>query len=458
VGIALTRGLERALPFFAFVVVLVPWQSKITLPGLFDLNTQRLALITLIGLYILTRMGKGRVSPAGRVPLKALMLLSLGWLALSTVNSVVPGTSVKTVVAEAVEYYLMYIILVRTISSKETVHRILFGIVAALTVCGVLGVGEAKFGLNVNDWFPKVEGLVRDSGGPTYGVGRGYRIETTFPHPIHYGAALAIGIPLALYLISVSKSAIRRAILWCSVGLMFFNILLTGSRGPWLALGLSLPCVFLLCRGRLRWYLPAIAFMGLLVLMARSNTRDYLVKIYQATFNSNTTVGTSFEYRFALMNVARNALTTETNREILGYGPGSFNSLRLRGPFQGDPEFLFWSCDSAWIKFAVETGYIGFLIMAMLLLTPVFMAFRDYLHFRKSEATLSGVLLVSLASFYFMMISVALYDWAQVGFLLWILISLSVAYGRATRYVPIALTSESEAVPDFAFGDLQPVA
>ncbi|MEJ2008116.1 MAG: hypothetical protein P8Z30_08180 [Acidobacteriota bacterium] len=265
VGLTLTRGLERALPFFAFVVVLVPWQSKIAVPGLFDLNAQRLALITLIGLYILTRMGKARTYPARRVPLKALMLLSIGWLLLSAAHSVVPIISLKTVLAEAIEYYLMYLILARTISSKETIHRILFGIVAALMVCSILGVGEARFGLHVHDWFPQVARLGEST--PVIGVRRGIRIETTFPHPIHYGAALAIAIPLALYLISVSKSLFRRTLLWGGVFLMFFNIFMTGSRGPWLALGLSLPCVFLLCRGNLRWYLPAIAFLGLFVLM-----------------------------------------------------------------------------------------------------------------------------------------------------------------------------------------------
>jgi|GEM_PF-860546 O-antigen ligase len=457
-GLTLTKGIERALPFFAFVVVLVPWQSKIALPGLFDLNTQRLALMTLIGLYILTRMSRSRALSTRRVPLKALMLLSVGWLALSTANSVVPTTSVKTVVAEAVEYYLMYIILVRTVSSKETIHRILFGIVAALMVCAVLGVGEAKFGLNINDWFPKVEGLVRGDSGPTYGVARGYRIETTFPHPIHYGAALAIGIPLALYLISVSRSAVRRGLLWGGIALMSFNILMTGSRGPWLALGLSLACVFLLCRGRLRWYLPAIVFMGLLLFVAKSNTREYLVRIYDATLNPNTSVGSSFDYRFALISVSAHALAENMDRALLGYGPGSFNSLHLKGPFQSNPEFLFWSCDSAWIKFAVETGYVGLLFMAMLLLAPAFMAFRDYLRFRKPEATLSGVLLVSLASFYFMMISVALYDWAQIGFLLWMLISLSVAHSRLSRRKFAAVTAETDFEPEFTLDALQPVA
>ena len=457
VGLTLTRGLERALPFFAFVVVLVPWQSKIALPGLFDLTTQRIALITLLGLYILTRMGKPRVYPARRVPLKALMALSIGWLLVSTSHSIVPAMSLKVVIAEAIQYYLMYIILARTISSKETIHRILLGIVAALMVCAVLGVGEAKFGLHVNDWFPKAGSLFGDWHGPTFGAGRGIRIETTFPHPIHYGAALAIVIPLALYLISVSKSALRRGLMWGGVVLMFFNILMTGSRGPWLALGLSLPCVFLLCRGKLRWYLPAIAFLGLFMLMARSSMREHLVRIYDATLNPNTTVGSSFDYRFALMNVSTQTLAANADRAVWGYGPGSFSLIGLKGPFLGNPEFPFISCDSTWLVFMVETGYVGLAIMALLLFTPAFMTFRDYRRFDKADAGLSGVLFVNLMAFYFMMISVALYDWAQVGFLLWILIALSLVYGRVVRHNLPSVPFDSGPTSEFFLSDTKPL-
>lgn len=457
VGLTLTRGLERALPFFVFVVVLVPWQSKIVITGLFDLTTQRIALIILIGLYILTRMRKPRTHTAEPVPLKFLILLSIGWLFLSTINSVVPAISLKIVLSEMFSFYVLYIILLRTISSTETVHRILFGIVAALMVCAVLGVGEANWGWYVNDWFPQVASRFGDA--QVAGGERGLRIQATFPHPIHYGAALAIGIPLALYLISVSKSVFRRGLLWAGILLMTYNIFMTGSRGPWLALGLSLPFVFLLCRGKLRWYFPAIALVCLFVLLGRPSVRNHLVEVFNATMNSNTVMGHSFEYRHALFNVAEHALAASDARAMWGYGTGSFYYLDLRGPLLGRPDWPFRSCDSTWIQLLVEDGYIGLVIMAMLLLTPAFLTFRDYRRFEKSEAPLSGVLLVNLVAFYFMMISVAMYSWAQMGYLLWILIGLSLSYGRLVRqsWSAVSLDSIPNSTPEFVTSDINPV-
>ena len=41
------RGLEHALPVAAFILVLVPRDAAIPLPGLFDLTTQRMVLAAL---------------------------------------------------------------------------------------------------------------------------------------------------------------------------------------------------------------------------------------------------------------------------------------------------------------------------------------------------------------------------------------------------------------------------
>jgi hypothetical protein len=61
---------------------------------------------------------------------------------------------------------------------------------------------------------------------------------------------------------------------------------------------------------------------------------------------------------------------------------------------------------------------------------PLFMAWRDYRRMPHPANELSGVFLVSLAGFNFLMLSVAAYSWGQQGYMAWILISLSVSYRR----------------------------
>jgi hypothetical protein len=75
-----------------------------------------------------------------------------------------------------------------------------------------------------------------------------------------------------------------------------------------------------------------------------------------------------------------------------------------------------------------ETGYGGFLVITMLLISPALMAARNYLRLRGEDRYLCAVFLSSLVSFYVVMISVAVYAWGQNGFMLWMVVSMTVSY------------------------------
>jgi hypothetical protein len=66
------HSLENALPVFAFFVVLMPLESRLVIPGVFDFNTMRLSLMTLLTLYLIKR----EPSTQDTIPLKWLMLLN----------------------------------------------------------------------------------------------------------------------------------------------------------------------------------------------------------------------------------------------------------------------------------------------------------------------------------------------------------------------------------------------
>ena len=75
------KRLENALPVFCFFLVLVPFESRLVIPGLFDLSTERVAVVTLL-LMFLTRPGD-RIRRS-QIPFKNLMFLHLGWVICST--------------------------------------------------------------------------------------------------------------------------------------------------------------------------------------------------------------------------------------------------------------------------------------------------------------------------------------------------------------------------------------
>ena len=108
VAITLMKGVESTLPFLGFSLILLPNESKIAVPGLFDLTSSRIAIITFVVLYLALGRKEGSAGSGQGNPLKLLMLLTIGWSLISTANSIVFTTSLKTVISQICDDYLLY--------------------------------------------------------------------------------------------------------------------------------------------------------------------------------------------------------------------------------------------------------------------------------------------------------------------------------------------------------------
>jgi O-antigen ligase len=149
--------------------------------------------------------------------------------------------------------------------------------------------------------------------------------------------------------------------------------------------------------------------------------------LYVATQDLSNPVGTSYEYRHALMDAVTQAVQKEPGRALFGYGPGTFRERGLEINFQNQVR-RWYTCDNNWAAFLYETGYVGLLLISLLLFKPLLMTVQNYRRLPRPEKYLSGLFFISLAAFYFDLVSVAGYNWGQQGFMAWILISLSVVY------------------------------
>jgi len=443
VGVAFYKGVEQALPFLAFFMVLIPNESKIPLPGLFDLTTQRLVLVTVAALYFLLGERNAQAGRTARTSLKYLIAAHIGWSLISTANSVVFDISFKRLLSQVLEYYLLYYVLTRAVSQVRTIHKILFAIVAAIGVCGIFAYLEAYHSWSVLSLFPEEFSAYGTE--PMVEFGRGLRVRATFPHPILFGGAIAITIPLALYLQTIFLSRLQRILLWLAILLMFLSLYKTGSRGPWIALTLSLGVLFLVWQNRARAYLALLGILAFSVLVMRPGVSATIQDTYAATLDDTTPMGASYEYRFALLDVAKQALARSPARETWGYGMGSFRSLGLEARFRRGT-YPFLSCDSAWIELMVETGYVGLLLIAALLLRAAQITLVNFLRLPKPDAYLLLVLFIDMVAFYFAMMSVSTYSWGQNGHMLWMLIAMSMAYiGLKRRNMEATIFLESQA-------------
>jgi hypothetical protein len=432
VAVSVSKGFEDVLPFAAFVCILVPGLSSIPIPGLFVLTTQRLVLVVLFVLYLILGKRQPEFSKVNKIPLLWLMAAQVLWSLVSTANSIDPVMSLKKLLSVVAEYYVLYYVYVKSVTRVRTVYRVLGAIIAAMAVCSVFGAVEAYTGWHVMGLFPPRESRI----GALLGLSGGDegRIASTFPHAILFGAALAIAILIALHLVTVAKSTKRKFFLWASILLMFLNIYKSVSRGPWLGLILGFILLTVFERGKLRKHQLVIALLSVLVMVIRPGVYDTIRDLSGETFTVDweNPKGLSYEYRYELRRVAQQALGRDFLRGLWGYGMESFSYLGLEGNLAGH-EFPFLSCDSAWIELMVETGYVGLFLIALLLLKPAWLAWKDFRRIRGPDRYLSLTFVTCMVVYYFMMLSVDIYAWGQEGYMLWILIALSVVHGGLAK-------------------------
>lgn len=424
IAVVIMRGFERSLPLVAFYLVLFPYASKFNLPGLFDITTQRLLVILLIPLYFLfgrTQRGGGRES---KLPLRSMILLQLLWMIIATVNSVVFSTSLKLILSQMFDFYLTYYFFSKAISKLETVHKVLFAITGAMSICSVFGAIEAYKGWTVLGLFPQVANRFGEAG---VGVSadRGIRVMATFGHPILFGSALALAIPMALYLLTVTQTKKGKIALWVAMMLMFLDIFKTSSRGPWIALAISFCLLFLFSRGKVRRPMAAVLILVITVLIARPGIWQTIRDMYGATRDPESLQGESYQWRYALYDMAYRELARSAGRAAWGYGPESFYYLGLEGEFQGKV-VKFESCDSSIAAIMIETGYIGLLITSLLLIRPAIFAFTNGRRIVEPVSSdLCLLFFVNMCAFYFLMTNVAIFGWGQQTYIYWIIVALA---------------------------------
>jgi len=431
VGLAITKGFESTLPAFAFLVILLPAELRIYFVDIFVLTSTRLVVVTLLGLYVFFGTQQRKSDLKDPLPLKYLLILYVVWSLISTLNSTVFVTSVKTVLDNVLEFCLIYYIFAKSISNVQTIHKILAAAVTALVVCCVFGVVERYTHWSVTNLFPGVLHRLGDEFGH---IGVGERIRATFPHPILFGDALALGIPWVIYLLSRVKTPPQKVLLWVALILMTWNIYKTSSRGPWLALALSLVALFIFSPGSIRKSILVTFLVLVAVLIIRHGVVKSLEATYEETRNPDTARGSSYEYRYELMRAGVKALAGNPGRALWGYGPESFYFLGLEEEevYTGKMEVLE-SCDNAWVMIMVETGYVGLLLVAALLASGAFLSWKGFKTLMQPANTLCLVFLVSIGAYAFMMLSVENYGWGQQTFMLWMVLGMAVVYPRLAR-------------------------
>jgi O-antigen ligase len=173
------------------------------------------------------------------------------------------------------------------------------------------------------------------------------------------------------------------------------------------------------------------------VLVVRPGVWSTISNLYLETMDPDTAQGASYEWRYALYRITGRELSKDFGRALWGFGPESFYYLGLEGEFQG-AIWKFQSCDSAVVELLMDTGFIGFLLVAAILLNAAGAAFRGFRTLPRPSNGVCLVLFANICAFCFLMTNVELFAWGQQAYMLWILIAMVMIYPGLQRQSSIA--------------------
>jgi O-Antigen ligase len=427
VSTAMRKSMDAALAVAACLLMIFPNQAQIPLPGLFDLTTQRLIVMVLLGLYLSVGRRTDAERPQGPLPLRFLLAVLIVWMLLSSAKSIVPQISFKSTLSEYFDFALIYIIYARSLSRAETVRKVFAGFVAGMVICSFFGLLEIYADWRVTSLFPAVSTRFADLASE---ADRGVRVQSTFDHSILFGAALSMAIPMGFFLLDKARSKGQKTYLWLAQLIMMLCLYKTDSRGPWIAAILSFALLVLFGKGRMRTYTGAIVLTTVLVIAVRPGVRQSVFDLYAATLDPDSPQGQSYQWRYVLFHVARTELSKDTGRSIWGFGPESFFYLGLTTDAMVDGEMhtvKVDSCDSAYVELMMDTGYVGLFIVALLLATGLLYSAYRFLTARTPDNMIYLIAFINLCAFSFLMSNVELWGWGQQSYMFWVVVAIAMS-------------------------------
>jgi O-antigen ligase len=195
--------------------------------------------------------------------------------------------------------------------------------------------------------------------------------QGTYPHRILYGYAMAMGVPVAMSLLDGSGSKRTKRLLWLGICLMAATCYFSTSRGPWLGLAIAL-CIMCAMGGKSqRRRCKGIAVLVVAVMIIRPGVWQTIADKYEATFDTNSHKGKSYEYRYRLWHVAISEIGKTPERTLFGHGGLSTETMDLSQYFEkqsgGTTHKLgYTSWDNRYACDLMEFGVVGFALLVWL--------------------------------------------------------------------------------------------
>jgi hypothetical protein len=381
------------------------------------LTVHRVILAVLLLFWLQSPQG-GAVR--GRMPFVSILIVILGSHIVSAMISMTPselvveqpkGSSLKDCIAFAVEILLFYKLVGSTLTTPKAGLAALRALVYGLAAVAVVAVIERYFRIILPVILFSHFRYLLDG------------IQSTYPHRILLGYAMAMGMPIALSLLDLAPTKRQKILMWAVVVLTAVACFLADSRGGWIGMAIGGAISFLLGTAQTRKRCLWVIAFALATLLLKPGVRDTIVDRYVETFDTGSYKERSYSYRWKLWNVSFGEIGKSPERMLFGYGGQSTQGMDLSKYFGHEEggtavKIGFTSWDNNYAADLIEYGWVGLGLEIFLYASIVLGLLKRW---QAAKGEMRGVLagLIAVCVIYlFAMSNVYIFS-AQLKFVFW---------------------------------------
>jgi putative inorganic carbon (hco3(-)) transporter len=318
------------------------------------------------------------------------------------------------------EGLVLYLLIINVVRKLTTLRRVVW---VLMLTGGFLGALSLYQSLTHSYDQPLLGGLARMSD-DVYVDFRGKRLSESrydSPHSVprvsgpldhtnHYARVLLLLFPLALFRFWGERSRALRLGAAAAAGCILCGIVLTYSRGAFVALTCALFMLLCMRYIRLSRVLSVLAVLGLLAMFFLPTS--YVVRMatlrgIKGLFSDEVAVSSDGAVLGRATQMLA-AMRVFLAYPILGVGPGQYTPFYSE-KYNRDPQFAFKEVASArgahslYLQMAAETGIIGltaFMAIVLLILRRLWQARRHWVYSHPEGANLVTALFLGLTAFF----------------------------------------------------------
>lgn len=394
----------------AFIMMMIadlsiPFYYMVQFPGLPWISARRVATFALIALFLIAAAASSEVRRHITERIRASLLIFIcaaGYFvvaALSIITSMLPTESISALTDAVLSWYVPFFAMIYIARDKDDVVFIL----KIICICALFNTvaGVVEFFLQHRffiDVFPKslLATLIENNpslqnllpSAADFRDGK-YRAASIFVTPLSFGEFEIIVVPIGLFFALHRESLFDRALGWAVVIGGPIGIFCSGSRGGWVGVIASVSAfaaIWAIRKATKSKASLAPAIVGL------AGAIGFAVVVGSVLF-----VGRAHQL---VLGGAGQASSTEARYEqwvaavpFIKSNPITGHGLALGG------YIIQSSIDSYVVSLLVETGILGLVFFAGLLLLPIWYGVRSYLFDVSGSGAVAGALACSFIAF-----------------------------------------------------------